>query len=78
MSLKYQRVFFPCTCSGLLVANVGLLSFLLGDGDGVFPDDDGISPGDFGLVCSPDFSSIFVTECFSGLPKNCLPLTSAR
>ena len=72
MSLKYQRVFFPCTCSGLLVANVGLLSFLLGDGDGVFPDDDGISPSDFGLVCSPDFSSIIMTECFSGLPKNCV------
>ena len=70
-SLKYQRVFFPCTCSGLLVANVGLLSFLLGDGDGVFPDI-GISPGEIGLVCSPDFSSIFLTECFSGLPKNCV------
>ena len=71
-SLKYQRVFFPCTWSGLLVANIGLLSFLLGDGDGVFPDDDGISPGEIGLVCSPDFSSMFLTECFSGHPKNCV------
>ena len=73
-SLKYQRVFFPCTLSGLLVANIILLSLLLGDGDGVFPDDDGISPGENGLVCSfssPDFSML-LTECFSGLPKNCV------
>ena len=52
--------------------NIGFLSFLLGDGDGVFPDDDGISLGEIGIVCSPCFSSMFLTECFSGLPKNCV------
>ena len=54
--------------------NVGLLSFLLGDGDGdgVFPVDDGTSPGEIGIVCSPCLSSMFLTECFSGLPKNCV------
>ena len=52
--------------------NVGFFSFLLGDSDDVFADDDGISPGETGLVCSTGFSSMFLIQCFSGLPKNCV------
>ena len=71
---KSLKVFCPWTWSGLLVENIGLLNLLLSDGDGVIPDDDGISPGEIGLVCSFSSSnfSMFLTECFSGLPKNCV------
>ena len=65
-------VFFPCPCSNLLVENVGLFNFLLGDGDGVSSDDNGISPGEIRIVCKFSFSSTFLTECFSGLPKKCV------